>query len=261
MSLEDRPLDDPAAPVMPRGEDTAFLPRSLDADRPGRLIVIEGPDGSGRSTQISLLSEWLEWNGFAVQTMGLKRSQLLGKDLDDLMRSNQMRHRTRLLLYATDFYDQLEHQVVPALRAGFVVLADRYVLSLICRSLVRGIEADYLDNLFQYAPQPDLRLRLQLDPEDCFHRLFQRSRALSHHEFGGDLLHEEDLYTSFIDYQGQMRDTFADVGERLGYTALDAGHSVQQTNLQLRTHIAELLGIPDTHYEPSDRLRTVWNLS
>src|SRR5215813_91452 len=105
----------------------------------GTLIVIEGMDGSGRSTQISLLQEWLESEGFAVQTSGLRRSTLVGRDIDELLAKNAVTRLTLALMYCTDFFDQLEHRIVPAMKSGAVVLADRYIFTLIARSVVRGI--------------------------------------------------------------------------------------------------------------------------
>ena len=104
------------------------LPGVNDEEFGGSLIVIEGMDGSGRSTQISLLTEWLESEGFAVETMGLRRSGLVAKDIDALLAENTITRMTLTLMYATDFYDQLEHRIIPALRSDFVVLADRYFL-------------------------------------------------------------------------------------------------------------------------------------
>src|SRR5712664_824101 len=93
----------------------------------GSLIVIEGMDGSGRSTQIALLQEWLESEGFAVQTSGLRRSNLVGRDIDELLAKNAATRLTLALMYATDFFDQVEHRILPALRAGTIVLADRFI--------------------------------------------------------------------------------------------------------------------------------------
>src|SRR5713101_2463778 len=108
----------------------------------GSLIVIEGMDGSGRSTQIALLQEWLESEGFAVQTSGLRRSNLVGRDIDELMAKNAVTRLTLALMYATDFFDQVEHRILPALRSGTLVLADRYIFTLIARGVVRGINRD-----------------------------------------------------------------------------------------------------------------------
>ena len=103
----------------------------------GSLIVIEGMDGSGRSTQIALLQEWLESEGFAVQTMGLRRSFLVGEDIDALLAENAVTRMTLALMYSTDLFDQLERRILPALRSGLVVLADRYIFTLIARSAGR----------------------------------------------------------------------------------------------------------------------------
>src|SRR5580704_14988406 len=110
----------------------------------GSLIVIEGMDGSGRSTQITLLQEWLESERFAVQTSGLRRSNLVGRDIDQLLAKNAVTRLTLSLMYATDFFDQVEHRILPALRAGTVVLADRFIFTLIARGVVRGINRDYI---------------------------------------------------------------------------------------------------------------------
>src|SRR5580765_2172106 len=114
----------------------------------GSLIVIEGMDGSGRSTQIALLQEWLESEGFAVQTSGLRRSNLVGRDIDELLAKNAVTRLTLSLMYATDFFDQVEHRILPALRAGTVVLADRFIFTLIARAVVRGITLDYISGLY-----------------------------------------------------------------------------------------------------------------
>jgi len=237
-----------------------YLPRSIESTFPGHLIVIEGPDGSGRTTQLSLLSEWLEWQGFAVKTIGIKRSQLLSKDLDELTRSNEMHLMTQVLLYATDLYDQIEHRAVPALRAGFVVLADRYTLSLQCRASLRSVATDYLDNLYAYAPTPDLCLRLEVTPETAFQRLFARKSALNHWEFGGDLNLSGNVYDSFLQYQGNMQKTLAEMGKKTGYRAIDGDPAVSQVNHALREALGRYLGVEKMDYSPSDRLRNLWEL-
>src|SRR6202047_4612210 len=115
------------------------LPGVNDEEFGGSLIVIEGMDGSGRSTQISLLTEWLESEGFAVQTMGLRRAFLVAEDIDTLLAENSVTPMTLALMYGTDFFDQLERRILPALRSGLIVLADRYIFTLIARAAVRGL--------------------------------------------------------------------------------------------------------------------------
>jgi dTMP kinase len=163
------------------------LPGVNDEEFGGSLIVIEGMDGSGRSTQISLLTEWLESEGFAVETMGLRRSGLVAKDIDALLAENTITRMTLTLMYATDFYDQLEHRIIPALRSDFVVLADRYFYTLIARAVARGIERDYLNGLYEMAVRPDLTFWLNVRPEVAFEREFRKSHAISYWESGRDL--------------------------------------------------------------------------
>ncbi|MEC9465855.1 MAG: dTMP kinase [Myxococcota bacterium] len=237
----------------------AFLPEALIGDFQGKLIVVEGPDGSGRTTHITLLQDWLEWRGYAVTIFGLKRSKLLGKDLSDLAASNEVQPLTRLLLYATDFYDQLERTVLPALRAGFVVLADRSEMTLACRAAVRGIGRDYLANLFHYVVEPDLKILLDVPPEKAFQRLFHQRQKLSHLEFGGDIAMGKSVYENFMSYQKRIRTEFHRVGDRDGFTRVNADRSVQVVSEDLRRLVAETLGIEETKYRPSEHLLHVWN--
>ncbi len=229
-------------------------------DLTGTLVVVEGPDGSGRSTQIKLLTEWLEWNGFAVQTMGLRRSYLLARDIDDVLAQNVVRRRTLALLYATDFYDQLENRILPALRAGLVVLADRYIFTLLARAAVRGIDRDYLENLYDLAMDPDLNFRLRVSPQVSFERIFHESQTISFWEAGGDLNLSENLYDSFVEYQEMMRREFDTLSETWPFRELDGEASVRKVNRQLREQIGAHLGIDKLDYEPSEELIHLWRL-
>jgi len=224
----------------------------------GSLIVIEGMDGSGRSTQISLLTEWLESEGFAVETMGLRRSGLVAKDIDALLAENTITRMTLTLMYATDFYDQLEHRIIPALRSDFVVLADRYFYTLIARAAVRGIERDYLHGLYEMALRPDLTFWLNVRPEAAFEREFRKSHAISYWESGRDLSLSDDLYKSFIMYQAKIKKEFEALSERHGFLAMDGEASVSAVNTELRKRIAAHLGIQRTHYRPSAALASLW---
>src|SRR5688572_20504501 len=113
----------------------------------GKLIVVEGADGSGRSTQIARVVDWLEASGHATVQVGLKRSTLVSEELEKAQQGNILSHTTLSLFYATDFADQLENIIMPALRAGFMVLADRYIYTLMARDLVRGMDETWLKNL------------------------------------------------------------------------------------------------------------------
>jgi dTMP kinase len=224
----------------------------------GSLIVIEGMDGSGRSTQIALLQEWLESEGFAVQTSGLRRSNLVGRDIDELLAKNAVTRLTLALMYATDFFDQVEHRILPALRSGTVVLADRFIFTLIARGVVRGINRDYLSGLYAMALRPHLTFWLNVRPETAFAREFKKAQAISYWEAGRDMSLSHDLYWSFIRYQTMIKREFEVMAKRHSFIELDGESSVSAVNKQLRQRIGEQLGIRATKYTPSAALAHLW---
>ncbi len=224
----------------------------------GSLIVIEGMDGSGRSTQIALLQEWLESEGFAVQTSGLRRSNLVGRDIDQLLAKNAVTRLTLSLMYATDFFDQVEHRILPALRAGTVVLADRFIFTLIARGVVRGINRDYISGLYAMALRPHLTFWLNVRPETAFAREFKKAQAISYWEAGRDMSLSHDLYWSFIRYQTMIKREFEVMAKRHSFIELDGEASVSAVNKQLRQRIGERLGIRATKYAPSSALQHLW---
>ena len=160
---------------------------------PGRLVVVEGTDGVGRSTQIAMLQEWLESEGYAVLVTGFRRSELAASGIDRAMRGNTLDALTLNLFYATDFWDRLEKNIVPALRTGMVALVDRYIFSIIARARVRGVPARWLNDVFDFALVPDLVLYLDVDVEHLLPRVLS-VRQLDHWESGEDFLRGPDLY-------------------------------------------------------------------
>jgi len=236
----------------------ASLPGFHEEELGGSLIVLEGSDGSGRSTQIALLTEWLESQGFAVQTMGLRRSYLVAEDIDDLLANNAVTRMTLALMYATDFYDQLEHRIVPALRSGMVVLADRYIFTLIARAVVRGIDREYLHGLYEMSLRPQLTFWLNVGPEAAFEREFKKSHAISYWEAGRDMSLSSDLYKSFIRYQGMVKKEFEVLARRHQFIEVDGERSVAEVNRDLRERIAAHLGIRSTRFRPSAAMTPAW---
>src|SRR5437660_9451725 len=224
----------------------------------GNLVVIEGMDGSGRSTQIALLQEWLESEGFAVQTSGLRRSNLVGRDIDELLAKNAVTRLTLALMYATDFFDQVEHRILPALRSGTMVLADRYIFTLIGRGVVRGINRDYMSGLYAMALRPHLTFWLNVRPETAFGREFRKAQAISYWEAGRDMSLSHDLYWSFIRYQTMIKREFEVMAQKHNFLELDGEASVPAVNKLLRQRIAEQLGIRSTKYTPSSALSHLW---
>lgn len=175
----------------------------------GKLIVLEGPDGSGRSTQIALLTDWLEDKGYAVEHVGLKRSALIGPELTRAKQGNILSPRTLSLFYATDFADQIENRIIPALRGGFVVLADRYIYTLMARDIVRGAEPEWLHSVYGIALVPDLVMYLRVTPHRLLERYIYRGRQLDYWESGMDLGYSRtSWYDAFIRYQTEVHRVF-----------------------------------------------------
>src|SRR5438128_10560804 len=174
----------------------------------GKLIVVEGADGSGRSTQIAKLVEWLEGGGHATVQVGLKRSTLVSEELEQAQEGNILSRTTLSLFYATDFADQLENIILPALRAGFIVLADRYIYTLMARDMVRGMDEAWLKNLYGIALEPDVVFYLNVPPEELVQRSFAKTAALDYWESGMDLGLSRDMFDSFMKYQTAMQQTF-----------------------------------------------------
>src|SRR6185436_13981016 len=142
----------------------------------GRLIVLEGTDGVGRSTQAIMLKEWLEVQGFAVLDTGWTRSKLVGQAITDAKQGHSLPRLTYCLMYATDLADRLEYQVIPALRSGFIVLADRYIYAALARGITRGADRAWLHDLFSFAIAPDLVLYLQLGVNDLIPRVLDAGK-------------------------------------------------------------------------------------
>lgn len=187
----------------------------------GRLIVIEGTDGVGRSTHVSLLKEWLEARGYAVVNTGLRRSELAGRGIERAKRGNTLDPLTLNLLYATDFADRMERQIVPALRAGMVALVDRYIFSLMARARVRGLAAEWIENLFGFALVPDLVIYLDID----IHHLVPRvlgTTGFDYWESGQDYLPGPDVYHNFVEHQTRLLAEFRRLAVEHAFTTVDA---------------------------------------
>jgi dTMP kinase len=162
------------------------LPGMRLSDLAGKLIVIEGTDGAGRSTQINLLKPWLEELGHAVLDTGMTRSPLVGDGIRRAKEGNNLGRVTQSLFYATDFVDRLENEIVPALRAGFIVLTDRYIYSLMARAIVRGMDPSWIRSIFSVALKPDAIFYLRLGIDQFIPRVVF-SQGFDYWESGMDL--------------------------------------------------------------------------
>src|SRR5204863_7479790 len=153
----------------------------------GELIVVEGADGSGRSTQMDLLRNWLERRGYPTVNVGLKRSMLVSRELEQAMGGNILGTRTLSLFYATDFADQLENRIIPALRSGFSVLADRYIYTLMARAIVRGVEPPWIREVYSIALVPDAVFYLAVSPKNLVERNQRQHAVLDYWKSGMDM--------------------------------------------------------------------------
>ena len=216
------------------------LPGMTQKEFPGRLVVLEGTDGVGRSTQVALLREWLESSGYAVASSGLKRSNLAGKGIALAQEGHYISDTTSCLFYATDLADRLEREMIPALRAGFVVLTDRYIYSVIARTLVRGIDPKWVRNVFGFALAPDKVFYLRADLNHLIPRVLN-ARGFNYWEAGMDFLRKRDYYESYLEYQTQIIAQFDSMAGEYNFHLVDATHNVHDVFLDLKQGINKLV--------------------
>lgn len=231
---------------MPLSEKKFFgrkPPEITDANFSGRLFVIEGADGSGRSTQIEHLRHWLESRGFAVCQLGLLRSNLVAEQLEEAKQGNVLTHTTMSLFYATDFFDQQVHNLVPALRAGLIVLADRYVYTLMARDIVRGADHDWTRNLYSPAIVPDAVFYFRVGARQLVERNFQKNATLDYWESGMDLGLSRDMFDSFIKYQRLLAAQFTTMEKEFDFQVINANQRVDRIQRELRRRIGSMLAI------------------
>lgn len=206
----------------------------------GKIIVIEGTDGVGRSTQIAMLRDWLEVQGFATMETGWTRSDLIGQTITEAKEGHSLNKWTFNLLYATDFADRLENQIVPALRAGYIVLADRYIYTAFARAHARGVDPRWVRDLFGFALVPDIVFYLKIDVKTLIQRVLE-SGGMDYWESGQDQNPHSDMYDSFRKYQSQLLRVYDQLALEYQFHVLNARHSVQRTQRALQQAITEYL--------------------
>lgn len=224
--------------VVPRQNERRFYGHGIPGVDPnklrGKLIVVEGCDGSGRSTQIQQLVEWLESSGHATTQVGLKRSTLVSEELNLAQNGNTLSHTTMSLFYATDFADQLENVIFPGLKAGRMVLADRYIYTLMARDLVRGSDMNWLQNLYGMALIPDVVFYLDVSAEERVQRNFAKDFALDYWESGMDLGLSREMFDSFLKYQAMVEKEFKRLHKIYGFTIINGNRSAEDIFGELR---------------------------
>jgi dTMP kinase len=216
------------------------FPYSPIKEMPGRLIVLEGTDGVGRSTQTQLLRRWLEDEGYAVSDTGLRRSSLTQPGLDAAKSGHTLSPLTMSLFYAADFADRLESQIIPALKAGFYVLSDRYFYSILARDIVRGADPDRARKVYGFALKPDIVFYLRTDVENLVSRMVH-GRGFDYWESGMDIRCADNLYDSFLTYQGKLIEQFDQMASEFNFVTIDANQSIQNVFKDVRDHIREII--------------------
>jgi dTMP kinase len=235
-------LDGSARPGSYYGNPIPYLP--LD-DYPGKIIAIEGTDGVGRSTQIQLLREWLEVQGYGVVETGWTRSELMQPTIELAKASNTLNKLTFQLLYATDFADRLEKEIIPALKAGFIVLSDRYIYTAMARAGVRGVDRTWIRNLYGFAIVPHLVFYLRLDEKTLIRRVLQ-SRGMDYWESGMDMKLGDDIYESFRAYQKSLLKEYTSMADEYNFRVLDGRRKIEIIQDELRRQIGAFLAESET---------------
>jgi dTMP kinase len=207
----------------------------------GKLIVVEGADGSGRSTQIARLVDWLEVSGHATVQVGLKRSTLVSAELEKAQDGNILSRTTLSLFYATDFADQLENIILPALKAGFIVLSDRYIYTLMARDMVRGMDEAWLKNVYGVALEPDAVFYLEVEPQELVQRNLSKKASLDYWESGMDLGLSRDMFDSFLQYQVNVQNVFRQLQKTYGFTIVDGNRPVESLTTELSKKIGAVI--------------------
>jgi dTMP kinase len=219
----------------------------------GKLIVIEGTDGVGRSTQIEELRKWLEVKGHGVMTTGWTRSPLMGAAIIEAKSGHTLNVNTFSLLYAADFADRLENEIIPALKAGFIVLADRYIYTAFARSIVRGANREWIHKVFGFALEAHAVFYMKISIEDLIPRVIdsktltkryweeESGEGMDYWESGMDLRLGEDFYDSFVKYQKRILHEFDLMAKRFHFVVVDASKSFNETNRILKRGITALL--------------------
>jgi dTMP kinase len=205
---------------------------------PGRLIAVEGLDGSGKSTQIYLLKRWLELQGLKVFFSEWNSSELVKAATSKGKKRQLLTPTTFSLIHATDFADRYERQLMPLMRAGYVVLCDRYIFTAFARDTVRGCLPDWVRGIYGFAALPDLTFFFNAPLEVSLQRILEGRPELKYFEAGMDLRLSGDPYESFRIFQGRLLEQYLAMSTEFGFQVIDANQPVESQQSVIRQLIA-----------------------
>lgn len=214
---------------------------------PGKLIVIEGTDGVGRSTHSSLLQNWLAVEGYGVIVTEWKSSELIFRVIDKAKSKNALNTITFSLMYATDLADRLHNIIVPALRAGLIVIADRYYYTAFARDVVRGADPDWVRKVYGFAIEPDLIFYLKVPLEPLLRRIITTRGGLDFYESGRDIGMSTDLYQSFKLYQSQILVEYERMVDEYKFKVVTSDEHVDIVQKVLRQEVSNRLEKDPAH--------------
>ncbi len=206
----------------------------------GLLIVIEGTDGSGKSTQLELLKKYLQAQSYGVMVSEWKTSRLIADVIDDAKDRNLLNATTFSLLYAADFADRLENQIIPALKSGFIVLLDRYYYTALARDVVRGQDIEWVKNLYDYAPEPDLVFYLDM-PVDVLLKRIIGTTGLDFYESGRDVGFSTDFYKSFEIYQKKCLEQYNAMKSEYNFKSIDGTKPIKEIHNIMNEEVQKIL--------------------
>jgi dTMP kinase len=208
----------------------------------GKLIVVEGIDGSGKSTQISLLSQWLRSRGFAVAFSEWNSSPLVHETTRRGKKKEMFTPTTFSLIHATDFADRTERYIVPLIRAGAIVCADRYAYTAFARDVARGVDPKWVRNLYSFALRPNVAFYFRTPLDVALSRILGGRDALKYYEAGMDLKISRDVEESFRVFQGRILAEYEGMTEEMGFHVIDATQSIEDQQRQMRAVVLKELG-------------------
>ena len=207
---------------------------------PGTLICVEGIDGSGKSTQLAILRDWLKSKNLDVIFTEWNSSDLISQTTKKAKKKNLLSPRTFSLLHAVDFADRLEQIIIPAMKAGFIVLADRYVYTAFARDVARGVDKNWVRNMYGFAIKPDLALYYNISAETSLERICA-NRAPSFYEAGMDLKLSNNPYKSYVIFQNRVNEEYSNMVEEFGLVKIDATNTIHTKQVKLREYVTEVL--------------------
>jgi dTMP kinase len=208
-------------------------------------VAVEGLDGSGKSTQIYLVKRWLELEGYRVFFTEWNSSLLVKKSTTKGKKRQLLTPTTFSLIHATDFADRYERQILPLLRAGYIVLADRYIFTAFARDAVRGCDREWLEQLYSFAVHPDITFYFRVPLEISLNRILEGRPALKYHEAGLDMGWSTDPYESFRIFQGKVFEQYEGMREPFDFTTIDATREIHEQQGEVRRLIAQKIDLPE----------------